>query len=436
MRAPSWLTTWLAAAPPWVFAAYAGTVAFATYFCMYAFRKPFAAASFEGDRLLGVEPKTAFVIAQIVGYTLSKYIGVKVCSEIAPERRGRALVLLVAIAEIALLAFAVLPPGGRIVAMVLNGLPLGMVWGLVVGSLEGRKTSELLLAMLSCSFIVSSGVVKDVGRFLMRDWAVSESWMPFVTGLLFFPLFIASVALLGQIPRQSAEDAAERTERVPMMAKERLAFAKELAPGLAMLFVVYFFLTAFRDFRDNYGVEIFKELGYGAAPAIFTRTEIPVAVGVMAAMAALSLVRDNKRGLLGTFGIMIFGAALLAGSTVLFDQGSISGAAWMLATGLGSYLVYVPFNSVLFDRMIAHTRIQGTAVFAIYLADSLGYTGSIGVQIFRDLGGGSGTRLSFFRGLTYFSAAVALVLLAFGAAYFVRWRPRLDSGAAAAEKPG
>jgi hypothetical protein len=435
MRAPSRLTTWLAAAPPWAFAAYAGTVAFATYFCMYAFRKPFAAASFEGDRLLGVEPKTAFVIAQIIGYTLSKYIGVKVCSEIAPERRGRALVLLVAIAETALLAFAVLPPGGRIVAMVLNGLPLGMVWGLVVGSLEGRKTSELLLAMLSCSFIVSSGVVKDVGRFLMRDCFVSESWMPFVTGLLFFPLFIASVALLGQIPRQSAEDAAERTERVPMMAKERLAFAKELAPGLAMLFVVYFFLTAFRDFRDNYGVEIFKELGYGAAPAIFTRTEIPVAVGVMAAMAALSLVRDNKRGLLGTFGIMIFGAALLAGSTVLFDEGSISGAAWMLATGLGSYLVYVPFNSVLFDRMIAHTRIQGTAVFAIYLADSLGYTGSIGVQIFRDLGGGSGTRLSFFRGLTYFTAAVALVLLAFGAAYFVRWRPRLDSGAAAAEKP-
>lgn len=432
------LTNRLATAPPWAFAAYAGTVSFATYFCMYAFRKPFAAASYAGDRILGIEPKTAFVIAQIVGYTLSKYIGVKVCSEIRPEHRGRALFVLVGIAELALLAFAVLPPEGRIVAMVLNGLPLGMVWGLVVGSLEGRKTSELLLAMLSCSFIVSSGVVKDVGRWMMREQGVSESWMPFATGLLFAPAFVVSVWLLGQLPRQSAADVAARTERVPMMAKERLAFARELAPGLAMLCVVYFFLTAFRDFRDNYGVEIFKELGYGAAPAIFTRTEIPVAVGVMIALAALSAVRDNKRGLLGTFAIMLGGAALLAGSTMLRDAGALSGAAWMLATGLGSYLVYVPFNSVLFDRMIAHTRIQGTAVFAIYVADSLGYTGSIGVQLYKDLGGETGTRLSFFRGLTYFTAAVAVVLLAAGAVYFLRWRPRarLDAGPVAAEKPG
>ena len=412
------LTTWLEAAPPWVMTAYAGSVGFAVYFCMYAFRKPFAASSFAGERFLGtgVELKTAYVVAQIVGYTLSKYLGVKVCSEITPERRARALLVLVGLAEVALL-----PPGLRAVAMVANGLPLGMVWGLVVGFLEGRRTSELLLAMLSCSFIVSSGVVKDVGRAILRA-GVSEAWMPFATGLLFFPAFVIAVALLDRIPRQTAEDAAARTERVPMMAPERVAFLRELLPGLAMLFVVYFFLTGFRDFRDNYGVEIFKELGYGTAPAIFTRTEIPVAAFVMATLGALSLVKDNRRGLLSTFAVMIAGAAILGGATLLFDAGLTSGALWMLATGLGSYLVYVPFNSVLFDRMIAHTRIQGTAVFAIYVADSLGYTGSIGVQIFRDLGGGS--RLAFFRGLTHFTATLALILLAASALWFLRWKRR------------
>ncbi len=423
------LRAWLADAKPGVFAAYAGAVSFSTYFCMYAFRKPFAAASFTGEKFLdtGIELKTAYVISQIVGYTLSKYIGVKVCSEIAAQSRAKALLVLVGIAQAALLLFAVLPPDARAVAMLVNGLPLGMVWGLVVGFLEGRRTSELLLAALSCSFIVSSGVVKDVGRWVMSAFAVSEAWMPFVTGLLFVPAFVVSVALLAQIPQPTAEDQAARTERVPMMAKERIAFVRELLPGLVMLIVVYFFLTAFRDFRDNYGIEIFRELGYGKAPAIFTRTEIPVAVLVMLSLAALSLVRDNRRGLLGTFAIMLGGAVLLGGSTVLLDVGALGGAAWMLAIGLGSYLVYVPFNSVLFDRMIAHTRIQGTAVFAIYVADSLGYTGSIGVQLYRDLGvaGASGAaRLPFFRSLTYFTSALAVVLLGASAVYFLRWRPR------------
>ncbi len=421
MAARSRITTWLERAPAWVMTTYAGSVGFTVYFCMYAFRKPFAAASFAGEHLFGtgVELKTAYVIAQIVGYTLSKYIGVKVCSEIAPERRARALLVLVALAEAALLAFAVLPPGARMIAMVANGLPLGMVWGLVVGFLEGRRTSELLLAMLSCSFIVSSGVVKDVGRALLGA-GVPEAWMPFVTGLLFLPAFALAVALLDKIPRQSDADKAARTERVPMMAPERLAFVKQLFFGLAPLLVVYFFVTALRDFRDNYGIEIFRELGYGAAPAIFTRTEFPVAIVVMTTMGALYLVKDNRRGFLATFGVMLAGALVLGGSTALFDAGALSGVLWMLLTGLGSYLVYVPFNSVLFDRMIAYTRIHGTAVFAIYVADSLGYTGSIGVQLVRDLG--SASRLAFFRNLSHFTAALSFVLLAASAAWFLRQR--------------
>src|SRR5579871_3868206 len=118
------LRAWLAGAPPWVFAAYAGLASFSTYFCMYAFRKPFAAASFSSEHFFGttIELKTAYVISQIVGYTLSKYIGVKVCSEIAAAGRGRALLVLVGIAELALVLFAVLPPSLRVTAMLLNGL--------------------------------------------------------------------------------------------------------------------------------------------------------------------------------------------------------------------------------------------------------------------------------------------------------------------------
>ena len=42
----------------------AAVAAFCTYFCMYAFRKPFTAGTFEGDEVFGLGLKTVLVISQ------------------------------------------------------------------------------------------------------------------------------------------------------------------------------------------------------------------------------------------------------------------------------------------------------------------------------------------------------------------------------------
>src|SRR2546427_1887413 len=238
------LTPWLEKAPAPVFATYAIVAAFSTYFFMYAFRKPFAAAKFDGEFFLGtaVALKTALVISQIIGYALSKYIGIKVCSEVSAPRRAITLVTLIVWAELALIAYGLVPNNLKVIAIFLNGLPLGMVWGLVVWYLEGRRTSELLLAGLSCSYIVSSGIVKDIGRAMLEggaaDWwrqapliggsigsllgKVSESWMPAITGLHFLPLFLLAVWMLNRLPRASVSDVAARSERKTMTSADRL----------------------------------------------------------------------------------------------------------------------------------------------------------------------------------------------------------------------
>lgn len=420
MRRP--LRPFLGRAPRAVFVLYAVLASFSTYFCMYAFRKPFAAASYEDLSFLGtdLDLKTAFVISQIVGYTLSKYAGIKVVSETATERRAVSLVTLVGVAEVALLAFAVLPASLMPLALFANGLCLGMIWGFVVRYLEGRQSSELLLAGLSTSFIVASGAVKDIGRWLMRDLGVAEAWMPALVGAMFFPLFVISVWFLDQIPDPTEEDVAERVERLPMDGEHRIAFVKRFAGGLIPLFAVYVAATAYRDFRDNYGVEIFARLGYDGEPGLFTRTELPVALGVMLTLAGLNLVKDNRRGLAGAFVVMLVGAVGLGGATLLRDAGSIDGLSWMVAVGMGSYLIYVPFNSVLFDRMIAATGTRATAVFAIYIADALGYTGSIAAQIYKDFGDATSSRLEFFRSFTYVFSVSAGLLLVASLVYFLR----------------
>ena len=414
------ITSWLGKAPSWKFSIYAMGFAFATYFCMYAFRKPFGAATFEGlEFLWGINLKTAFVIGQIIGYTLSKYYGCKYCSEIGRSQQAKALVLMIVIAETALLGFALLPGNLKVLAIFINGLPLGMVWGLVSRYLEGRKTAELLFAGLSCSYIVASSSVKTIGAWVMQA-GVTEFWMPAAVGGLFLIPFVIAVYFLNQLPDPSPEDISSRSERTVMDRGSRSVFFRQFMGGMIMLLVLYFFLTAYRDVRDMYMPEVFKVLGYGPSPTLFSQADWPIAFGIMVVMALLNLAKDHRRGLTAVFAVMMSGMLLMGGATVLMDLEVINGLWWMILVGFGAYLAYVPFGAVLFERIMASTKAAGTAVFAIYLSDAIGYTGSVGMQLYKDLGQSELDYYQFLRLFTYGMAILGTVLFALSGVYFLR----------------
>src|SRR4029079_10166340 len=149
------------------------------------------------------------------------------------------------------------------------------------------------------------------------------------------------------------------------------------------------------DFRDNYGVELFDALGYAQQPALFSRTELPVALSVLAIMSSLNRVRGREQGLLAIFGVMTAGLALIGAATLALEARLLSGQGWMICMGLGAYLAYVPFSSFLFDRLMAATRFAGTAVFAVNLADAVGYCGSGGGVLVPDQGNRDHGRRAF-----------------------------------------
>ncbi len=411
---------------PAALAVFATVGAFVAYFCMYAFRKPITAATYDGVPLTlelfgrALNAKTLFMVAQILGYCLSKFSGTVVCSGVERDRLGRTLMGAVGISWIALFFFAVLPPQWKVAAVFVNGLPLGIVWGLIVRYLEGRRVSELLLAGLSCSYILSSGETKRAGRWLI-DSGIPEIWMPFATGAMFLPAFALGVGMLALLPRPSAEDERLRSRRGKMSADERWNFIRRFLPGLFLLFVACFFLTAYREFRDIYQIDLFLEIGIGD-PAAFSRTERPIALGVLVALALISFIKSNRAGLAATYGMMLFGSILMGASMWAFDRGMIGGETWMICCGLGVYLAYVPFGGMLFERTIALTRFAGTAVFAIYLVDALGYTGAVGIQIYRDIFAGDESRLEFFRHLTYAISLGGIPVIAAAMTYFLRQR--------------
>lgn len=413
----------LARAPTWVFTLWAVIAAFATYFCMYAFRKPFAVGTFPGRVELpfggALDWKTLYLIAQVVGCAASKFLGIKVVSELRPGRRAAAILVTVGVAELALVAFALVPAPWNAVCLVLNGLPLGMVWGLVFGFIEGRRVSDLLGAGLCISFIVASGFVKTVGRWVLAA-GVGEAWMPAATGALFLLPLAGFTWMLAQLPPPDAADEAARTRREPMDAAARRAFFLRYAPGLVPLVVGYVALSAYRDFRDNYARELWDALGWGDQPAILTAAEVPVAFGATLAVGLLMMVRDNQRAMLAIHGILVAGAALVGGSTLLYQVGLLDPAAWMVLVGLGLYVGYVPFNCVLFDRLIAAVGSVGTAGFLIYVSDAFGYLGSVGLLLYRNLGEADLPWLAFFEGFSYAVSGLCLVLFLGSGAWFHR----------------
>lgn len=420
----SGLRRWLEHAHPLAFALFAGLAGFCAYFSMYAFRKPFAAATFgvvEGWSF-AIDYKIALVLAQVIGYALSKFIGVKVISEIAPARRGAAILALIGASWLALLAFAVVPAPWNVLALFLNGLPLGMIWGLVFGYMEGRRTSEVLGAILCASFILSSGVVKSVGKWLMSDLDVSAFWMPAATGAVFMPLLAVSVWALTQLPPPSAEDEAARVRRQPMDRVQRRAFLATYAPGIALLVLSYILLTALRDFRDNFAAEIWAALGFGQASDVFTASELPVAVIALAVLGAVMLVRDNLRALLVMHGVILAGFVVLGLSTLAFQAHMLSPLAWMILTGAGLYMAYTPFNAMLFDRMVAYSGQVGTAGFLIYVADASGYLGSVALLIWRNLAMVALDWLNFFVASIYATSLVGAVCTILAGLYFLRRR--------------
>lgn len=386
---------------------------------MYAFRKPFTAAGFDNLAVAGIKYKDALIIAQLLGYTLSKFAGIKIIAELKNRNRGWNIVLLIAIATVSLLLFAIVPAPYNIVLLFVNGIPLGLVWGIVFSFLEGRRATEFMGSVMAVSFIFSSGFVKSVGKWLMLEQGISHWWMPLATGAVFILPMLLFIYLLEQVPPPTAEDINQRSERKPMNSLERRSYLLAYLPGITALVAAYVMLTIVRDLRDNFAADIWMELGYNNA-SVFTQTEVPVSLAILLLMGLLTAVHNNYRALQLNHLLVMAGLALAGIATYLYAHSIIQPFSWMVLTGLGLYLGYVPFNVMFFERKIAAIRRPANVGFLMYTADSFGYLGSIGVLLFKNYFSKQISYSSFFIQSVYIVSIAGVVFMLFSLLYFNR----------------
>ena len=83
-----------------LFILWAGGAALLSYSLVYALRKPFTAATFEGLEAFGLDYKVLVTIIQIMGYLIAKFAGIKLISELKRENRLKFILISVAVAEL------------------------------------------------------------------------------------------------------------------------------------------------------------------------------------------------------------------------------------------------------------------------------------------------------------------------------------------------
>ena len=401
----------ICASPAWVLIA-----AFGTYFCMYGFRKPYTAATYTNAVYFGINYKFLLIIAQTIGYVIAKWVGIKIVSEIKREQRVKAILGFIAFAELMLLLFGLVPRPFNVICLLLNGLSLGVIFGLVLGFLEGRKNTEFLIAGLCASFIVSDGVSKSVGTMLL-GFGISENWMPFFAGLVFAIPTLIFIAMLAFAPPPSVTDIAARSAREPMTAADRWNFFNKYMPGLSGLILVYLFVTLLRSVRADFAVELWTGLGYHQTPALFTQSELIVSFLVIAIISLAVVINNHYKAFHFSLLLSFIGFAILLLTIAGFNYG-LGKFPFMVSVGLGVYIPYVAIHAIVFERLIASTKERANVGFLMYIVDSVGYTGYIGLMLLHYFVPAGASILSVFIMMCVYLGIAGLLLILFCYFYF------------------
>lgn len=396
--------------------------AFGTYFCMYGFRVPFKAGAYEYQYELSgswlLDEKSIFVIAQVFGYTISKFMGIKFVSELPPHRRALAILCLIGFSELALLGFGASGRPWSILFIFLNGLPLGMVFGLVLGFLEGRQTTELLAAGLCTSFILADGFMKSIGQTLIGPFG--EAWMPAIAGSAFVIPLLFFVWMLTMIPRPSNADESHRQARTVMNRSERWRYLRKFAWGLSPIIIVYLLANIIRSIRGDFARELWTDLGVDPKDLAesYAKSEVWVGLLVLAINGSCVVFRHNGRAYISSLSICAAGIGLLLVTCFLQTQKVLDPLSFMVLVGLGLYMPYVAIHTTVLERFIALTGEKGNLGYLMALVDSSGYFGYVMVLLARKFVKFEGNILQFFLVACCIAGAVSLLSLGWSAIHY------------------
>lgn len=415
-----------------LFILWAGGAALLSYSLVYALRKPYTAATFEGLEIFGIDYKVAVTLVQLIGYALSKFIGIKVVSELQRRKRLRFICLSIVAAELSLIFFGILPPPYNIAAMFFNGLALGCMWGVIFSFIEGRKVTDILASLLGVSMIISSGTAKSAGLFVMNNLQVDEFWMPALIGAIALPFLLLLGWALDRLPNPTPEDIACKSERKPLNGAQRWELFRNFMPFLMMLFIANIILVVLRDIKEDFLVNIIDVSGY--SPWLFAQVDGIVTLLILGIFAGMVFIKSHIKALSVLLLLIMAGMAGMGIISFGYHHLELNPVVWLFLQSLCLYIAYLTFQTIFFDRFIAGFRIEGNVGFFITLNDFLGYMGTVIVLFMKEFLGPDLHWTDFYNRTAGYAAIICCIAFA-GSLIYLNQRYRRQFSAPSLSLP-
>ena len=159
---------------------------------------------------------------------------------------------------------------------------------------------------------MSSGTAKSIGLFVVNTLGVSEFWMPALIGAVALPLLAGLGCILNNLPKPTAEDRAQRVERVTLNNKQRWEVFRSFAPVLTILFFANLFLTVLQDVKEDFLVKIINVDAAGLSSWAFAKVDGVVTLIILAVFASLALMKSHIKVLSALLVMVIIGAVTLS----------------------------------------------------------------------------------------------------------------------------
>lgn len=410
--------------PDWIFVLWAGGTALLSYSLVYALRKPFTAAEFEGLQVFGMDYKIVVSIIQLLGYVSAKLLGIKYISELRPEGRLKFIIGSAALSEISLIAFGLLPMPYNIMALYFNGLSLGCMWGVIFSFLEGRRTTDILASIMGVSMALSSGVAKSLGLYTLNVLHVSEFWMPALIGTIAFPLLCFTGWMMTRFPQPTAADIASRSVRVTLNGHQRWALFRRFMPLLIMLFAANLLLTVQRDIKEDFIVCIIDVSTVSSWA--FAQIDSIATLVLLATFALLSTTYDHLKVLCILLVLSTCGMGTLAFLGANFEQVGLPTTIWLFLQSLCLDMAYLSFQTIFFERFIACFKIKGNVGFFIITIDFVGYFGTLALLLFKEFYASHIDWASFYNSMSLYIGIVCCLAFIGSLVYMIQVRKRKE----------
>lgn len=411
--------------PDWLFVLWAGGTALLSYSLVYALRKPFTAAEFNGLLVCGMDYKIAVSIIQLLGYVCAKLLGIKYISELKPEGRLKFIIGSAALSELSLIVFGLLPVPYNIVALFFNGLSLGCMWGVIFSFLEGRRTTDILASIMGVSMALSSGIAKSLGLYALHDLHVSEFWMPALIGAIAFPLLCFTGWMMTRFPKPTAADIASRSVRVTLNGRERWKLFRQFMPILIMLFAANLLLTIQRDVKEDFIVCIIDVSTISSWA--FAQIDSIATLVLLATFALLATTYDHLKVLCILLILSTLGMGTLAFLGINFHHINLPTTIWLFGQSLCLDMAYLSFQTIFFERFIACFKIRGNVGFFIITIDFVGYLGTLALLLFKEFYASHIDWQSFYNHMSFWIGIVCCIAFMGSFVYMIQAKKRKQS---------